>query len=356
MTFARLAPMPPICQESTSGQPLVSVTMPVFNGERFLEKTVDSILAQSYPRIELVAVDDASSDRSVEILKTYRDPRIRIIEPGRHIGAVRAINIALEEARGELVARNDQDDISYPTRIEAQAAFLMAHPEVDLASCWMHCIGDDGSQLPVNYRAATEHDNALERMLLHGCPFGHSSVMYRKAAVMALGGYSEATAVAECPDYDLWLRMARAGHRFGGIAEFLADYRIHDAQMSRAKLSAARQVHRVRTKALGEWGQAVLAGRGMQAPRGLWHAIAGRSGSLGDEHARRSDWHRVLGKLPGAHRHAYAALLYAPLSGRSWRQAYRATLEKTLSDQQRRAWNWYLRRLADLLGSAKRRT
>jgi glycosyltransferase involved in cell wall biosynthesis len=340
---------------SPSAEPLVSITMPVFNGARFLAKTVASILAQTHRNLELIAVDDGSTDDSVDILRGFEDPRIRIILPGKHVGAVCALNIATEEARAEFIARNDQDDISHPTRIERQLRHFTAYPELTLVSCWMRCIGDDDSVLPVAYRAATDHEKALERMLLRGCPFGHSGVMYRKAAVMAIGGYCDHPSVRECPDYDLWLRLAHAGARFGGIPEFLADYRIHEAQMSRLRLAAANQVNRVRVRALNDWGRRLLTERGISAPSGLLHSLTGGPGSLADDHSRRSDWHRVLGKRCAAHKHAYAALMYGPMSGRAWRQAYKATIEKGLGAEQQRVLKWYLTRLATFWPGSKRR-
>src|ERR1043165_9066720 len=110
--------------------PHVTVLMAVYNGEPFLAKAIDSILAQTYEDFELLVVDDGSTDATPDIVRSYGDRRVRTVRNPRNIGLARSLNVGLAEARGALVARHDADDLSYPDRFRRQVEFLAAHPDV----------------------------------------------------------------------------------------------------------------------------------------------------------------------------------------------------------------------------------
>lgn len=333
---------------ASADAPLVSVTMPVYNGAKYLARAIESVLAQSYGDFEFIIADDGSRDDSVEIVRRYDDPRIRLIVFEKNIGAVPALNRALSEARGKYIARNDQDDVSHPTRLAREVAFLEANPDITLVGSWMRCIDDEDRDLPFHGIYPAEHEAIFQHLLLQGCCLGHSSLMYLKAAAVDLGGYNPDPSVRECPDYDLWLRMAERGHRFANIPEFLVDYRIHDSQMSRAKLSCTVDAYRTRVSALHDWGKEALAARGISYPDGFWNELRGGPGSLGNEYSKRSDWHRMIDKMQATHRFAWAALVSSPLSRKARRQAWRAFLERHFTKEQIRGINWYATRLRRL--------
>src|SRR5690554_3918162 len=114
--------------------PLVTVFIPVYNCENFIDECLKSILNQTYKNIEVLLVDDGSTDNSVEKIKKYSDPRIRLIQNERNMGIPYTRNVGLKEAKGKYIAIMDSDDISMPIRIEKQVAYLEQHPEIDAVS------------------------------------------------------------------------------------------------------------------------------------------------------------------------------------------------------------------------------
>ena len=105
--------------------PLVSVLMPVFNGEKFLREAVDSILSQTFTEFEFIIIDDGSTDKTKEIIYHYKDPRIQYFSYNKNKGFIFALDYGLRKATGDWIARMDQDDVSYPKRLEEQISFLL---------------------------------------------------------------------------------------------------------------------------------------------------------------------------------------------------------------------------------------
>jgi glycosyltransferase involved in cell wall biosynthesis len=112
--------------------PKVTVLMSVYNGEEHLREAIDSILNQTYKNFEFLIIDDGSTDGSVNIIRSYLDPRIRLIKNKKNIGITRSLNKGLKLARGEYIARMDDDDIAFPERLEKQVRFLNEHVNVGL--------------------------------------------------------------------------------------------------------------------------------------------------------------------------------------------------------------------------------
>ncbi len=204
--------------------PVVSVVMPVYNGERFLAEAVESVLGQTYANFELVAVDDASTDASGRILDRYRDPRVRVLTNERNLGGAKSANRGITEARGVYVARLDQDDVSLPQRLEKQVEFLERHPEIALVGTWAEIIDEEGRE--IGHRRFATESNDLYRLLLKFCALVHSSVMFRRAPVLAAGGYGTGALGRYCRDYELWLRLSETV-RLANLPEVLVKYRVH---------------------------------------------------------------------------------------------------------------------------------
>lgn len=214
--------------------PAVSVLMPVYNGERFLVEAIESILGQTFADFEFVIVDDGSTDSSPAILADYasRDLRIRVLSQA-NTGIVAALNRGLAECRAPLVARMDADDISLPTRLERQVAFLAVHPHVAVVGTAFQLVSETGSAGPVVRHARAHH--AIRRGLRHGNCLGHPTVMMRREAIVAVGGYREFLRHAE--DYDLWARVAER-YELANISDCLLLYRVHGGQVSSAVAEA----------------------------------------------------------------------------------------------------------------------
>lgn len=199
----------------TVARPAVSVLMPVRNAAATLPATLDSLLAQTHPAFELVAVNDGSSDATGEVLAAYATKawpcpvRSVTLPPS---GIVPALNAGLAVARGAYVARMDGDDLCHPERLARQAAYLDAHPETALVACRVAFGGDRAAS--GGYARYVDWTNTLlthEQISLgrfRESPLAHPSVTFRKDAVLALGGYRDGPFPE---DYELWLRMLDAG-------------------------------------------------------------------------------------------------------------------------------------------------
>ena len=204
--------------------PVVSVIMPVYNAERYLRAAIDSILAQSFHRFELLIIDDGSTDGSMEIVRSYTDSRIRVFsEP--HRGLVAALNKGLTEARGDYIARMDADDVSKPERLCKQVAYMQSHPETPLVGCWARLIDAKGKPTG-NSKMPPTQGWRLRVALCGANQFVHGSVMMRREAVLQVGGYRAAFVTTE--DYDLWLRLGEVGV-LANLAEPLYELRVHQS-------------------------------------------------------------------------------------------------------------------------------
>jgi glycosyltransferase involved in cell wall biosynthesis len=214
--------------------PDISIVMPVWNGEAYLEEAVKSVLAQTFRDFEFLIIDDGSTDRTPEILAKYQsnDSRIRVLRL-EHSGIVSALNRGISEARAEWIARMDSDDISHPTRLEKQWKQIKENPRAVLCHCHRTIIGDPSLVTPAGYFIRTQALLAL-RLCFH-CPIVHPTVLFRKETFLECGAYDESEQHAE--DYGLWGRMLTKGE-VTGVAEPLLDFRVHGGSISKRKLSA----------------------------------------------------------------------------------------------------------------------
>jgi glycosyltransferase involved in cell wall biosynthesis len=202
--------------------------MPVRDAAAYLDAALRSILAQDLAELELLAVDDGSRDASPGVLAraAAADRRVRVLRAGGE-GLVAALNHGLAQARAPLVARMDADDLAHPTRLSRQAAALARAPGAALVASAVRVVGPDGTPRRVAAPPATPE--AIRLALIRHNPLAHPSVMLRRTAVLAIGGYRPAFRHAE--DFDLWLRLAER-HELLALPEPLLDYREHPAQVS----------------------------------------------------------------------------------------------------------------------------
>jgi glycosyltransferase involved in cell wall biosynthesis len=225
--------------------PLITVCMPVYNAKRYLSEAIESILGQTFSDFEFLIIDDGSTDRSLAILKRYaaRDARIRL-STRPNAGLVTRLNEMLHQARGELIARMDADDVALPERFARQVEFLRGHPEVDVVGGAQEHIDSKGHHLHIHYDLQG-HEEIQERALTGVCPLNHPSVMMRREAVLAVGGYR---AMMPAEDLDLWLRMGERG-RLANLPDVITRYRLHDSSVSAS----------LQDKQLSQWQAAVDA-------------------------------------------------------------------------------------------------
>lgn len=212
---------------SVSHPPIVSVIMPVYNGERYLQPAIRSILEQTMGDFELIVIDDASSDGTASLLAQCDDPRLRVIRHDSNRGIVDALNHGLSHARGQYIARMDADDISRPERLEKQLAFLQEHPDVGLVGSWILGFGEVRRKYV--HRYPVTHD-AIRALMLFENAFAHSTVMFSHAVLQEHGlRYSEHFKYVE--DWALWWQIAGVS-RVANLPEVLLDYRINKAGTS----------------------------------------------------------------------------------------------------------------------------
>ncbi len=265
-------------------EPHVSILLPVRNEERFLPAALDSMFRQTFSSWELVAVDDGSTDATPAILAeaALGDCRVRVIQsPGR--GLVPALNAGLALCRAPLVARMDGDDISHPRRLEMQAALLDTDPAIGLVACAFrsfprHVLGTGMLVYEAWQNTLVSHDRIVRDIFVES-PFVHPSVMFRKDAVLAVGGYRR---MDWAEDYDLWLRLVGAGVRFARLQQSLFFWRERPERATRtlpeytAEAFRACKVHHLQEGFLKGTKDVILAGAGLEGR--AWRRALDRAG------------------------------------------------------------------------------
>lgn len=219
-------------KEMVSG--LVTVLITVRNGEAYLDQAIESVLRQSYQPIELVIVDDGSTDGSWKKITAHTDSRIRPFQLSK-VGRGAALNHGLEKAKGEFVAILDADDECLSARIERQVEYLEKEKDVALLGCWYRLIYEEGSEDRDVKAPAPEHN--LTVRFLWSNPIAHSGIMVRANVLQEIGGYSET--ITSSIDLDMMTRVA-ANYPVAVVPEILVLRRIHAANYFRTNLSFFR--------------------------------------------------------------------------------------------------------------------
>ena len=220
--------------------PLVSVLLPVYNGGHYLKAALDSILCQDYERLEIIAIDDGSTDNSLEILQRYQnaDSRISIVSRENR-GLIATLNEGLTVAQGELVARMDADDIAYPSRLSRQVAVFTRHPQCAICGSAVDML--IGDRLVKGVPDPIYRDCSLRILSLFFTIFIHSTVVYNRRVIpQDMLSYDPRYLHAE--DFDLFRRITE---RFPAtmIEDRLIAYRIHDESVSSRHKRQMRKTH-----------------------------------------------------------------------------------------------------------------
>ena len=199
----------------------VTVLMPVHNGAAYLSEAIDSILRQSLRDFELLIVDDASTDKSVAIIEHYKDPRIRLLRSSERLKLSGALNLGLNHARCDYVARMDSDDVSLPRRLEIQVRYMNRHPEIGMCGAWIRYFGGP-SRAVLKRPVGCEEIRAFS---LVDTPFAHPTVMLRRSMMdqhqLRFDGSYYPT-----EDFELWTRAMRC-FPVENLPQVLLQYRVH---------------------------------------------------------------------------------------------------------------------------------
>lgn len=226
----------------------VSVLMSVYNGALFLKPAIESILAQDMVNFEFIIIDDCSTDESVQIIRSYQDPRIVFIQNTTNLGLTKSLNLGLNIAKGKYIARMDCDDISRADRLQTQLNYMRSHPEVWVLGSGAIEIDSQGQSKSVMQMPSSS--GWIRLLMLLGNNMIHPSVMFDKAKILAIGGYDESFKYSQ--DFDLWSRVLQKGGVLENLTEPLIQLRYHSQSISAIKQDLQKRLARLVRKKLAK--------------------------------------------------------------------------------------------------------
>jgi glycosyltransferase involved in cell wall biosynthesis len=314
--------------------PKVSVVLPIYNGARYLAEAIESVLGQTYPHFEVVAINDGSRDRSNEIVGRYlASGRVKYIEQSNQ-GVAGARNAGIARSSGEFIALLDQDDVWLPDKLEKQVAFMDAHPEAALVHARVSCI--DGAGLPMNCKGwiyvGADACGLCAEQLLRGNRIAPLTVLIRRSCLEQVGVFEPAFEPAD--DWHLWLRMA-VRFPLGFLDSVVGMYRVHDANESKNLLKMKSSEIAVMEFFRSSYPKHV---RRMNR-----QAIESKLIAFYEEAARLQLGKGRPGEAEVLHRRALEMKLRAP-----W--YYAARVMSVIPERLRRAIGWYWYRVRSLIG------
>ncbi|MCX5715882.1 MAG: glycosyltransferase [Candidatus Omnitrophica bacterium] len=203
----------------------MTVLMAVYNGERYLKECMDSVISQTFKDFEFLIIDDGSTDSTSSIIRSYSDNRIRVIRNAVNLSQVASLNIGLDHAQGEYIARIDADDAMLPDRLKIQIDFLKKRKDLALCGSYGEAIDERGGHI-ANTKLPVRNEEIAATALFGGFVTIHSAFMFRKKSVADIGKYNEVFSFAE--DYKLVMDLLLSGYRVNNIPKVLVRYRFHD--------------------------------------------------------------------------------------------------------------------------------
>ncbi|WP_017752682.1 glycosyltransferase family 2 protein [Clostridium tyrobutyricum] len=215
----------------------ISVVMPVYNAEKYLKESIESILNQTYKNFEFIIINDGSIDSSLNIINTYAKKDNRIIVISReNKGLVHSLNEGIKLAKGKYIARMDADDISMPDRLEKQVNYLDKYEDISILGTCTNLIYDESldKNAQTNYSFLNIKFNAydVEDIFLKECAILHPSIMMRKNFLIEIDGYFD----FDAEDYNLFLRAIKNGYKIAKLDDRLINYRIYNYSKSKSNL------------------------------------------------------------------------------------------------------------------------
>jgi glycosyltransferase involved in cell wall biosynthesis len=217
------------------GEPIVTVLMPVYNAEKYLDEALSSILNQTFTAFELLIINDGSSDRSESIIKKYTDKRITHVKNSENLGIVKSLNIGINLSKGKYIARMDADDIAKPTRLQQQVDFMLANPEYKLYGSQAIAI-DENSEAQFQINIPCEYNEIKVQMLFKNT-FIHPAVMFDAQIAKSIL-YSINYQYAE--DYYLFSQIT-LNYKVANLNDYLLYYRVHSENITSKKKAEMRQ-------------------------------------------------------------------------------------------------------------------
>lgn len=238
--------------KNKSNNPLVSVIMPTYNSEHYIEKAIDSILSQTLGDFEFIIVNDASTDKTHSAIQKYirKDKRIQLVNNDHNLQIAQSLNKGISLAKSDFIARMDDDDISFPQRLEKQYNFLQKNKNVAIVGTDILII--DENEKIISKRGYPAKSKDLKKIMFRYSPFAHPTVMFRKKIFHQLGGYDPK--MVPCEDIDFWFRIGRK-YNFGCVQEQLLKYRIVSAPKSKYNVRETELLgFKIKIKAILKYG------------------------------------------------------------------------------------------------------
>ncbi len=223
--------------------PLISVAMGIYNCKSTLKEAVDCIMNQTYTNWELIMCDDASSDGTYEyaLELAKEDTRIKVIKNEKNLTLAPTLNNCIKNAKGDFIARMDGDDICSSDRFEKELSFLMSNKEYSLVSVWMHVFDKDGIFNTIKYPKEPKAEDFIKTSM-----FCHAGCMIRKKVLDSVGGYDETEKYRRVEDYDLWVRLYKAGYKGYNLQEAL--YSMRDDRNATKRRTFRNRLNETRVK------------------------------------------------------------------------------------------------------------
>lgn len=214
--------------------------MPVYNGETYLSQAIESVLTQTFTDFEFLIINDGSTDRSVEIIESHDDPRIRLVHNETNLKLIATLNKGLELAMGKYIARMDADDMMWPQRLEKQTQYLDVNPHICVVGSWWETMSEDGKFLSYTRVPVSDYECAFMIFGKGENPVGHPCVIYRTEIIRQIGYKLE---YRDAEDVDLWFRVISHGFRLANVPEILMSYRKHQHQVSLSSKFSQEKSH-----------------------------------------------------------------------------------------------------------------
>jgi glycosyltransferase involved in cell wall biosynthesis len=269
--------------------PKISVIIPTYNRAAYLYESIDSVLCQTYEDLELIVVDDGSSDNTREVVQEYNDLRIKYIYK-KNGGAASALNLGIKESKGNYIARLDSDDMFLPEKLEMQIKFIDFNPDIGLVYTQAYNTDEKGNVLELYLKDHTYPNNSLKVLRYFLFP-PSQSIMFRKSCIDRVGYFDEDMPITE--DWDFCIRMAQY-YKFAYIDKPLVKIRKHTKMITSDKIKSAQAILRVMEK----HSETLSLGEGKE-----W--LAPHYYNLGRLYLYKRDYKRARGKF-------FSALRYDP--------------------------------------------
>jgi glycosyltransferase involved in cell wall biosynthesis len=223
----------------------ITVLMPAFNAEHHIAAAIESVLSQTFTQFELLIINDGSTDRTVQIIQSFNDPRIRV-HSQENTGIAAALNKGLQLANADIIARFDADDFCYPTRLEKQFNFLTVNTDHIIVGC-SAAYTDMNEEYVFTYSPPGTTDHEIQRLKFSECPFIHSGVMFRKQAIVDAGGYNIHAHTFE--DHLLWVKLLEHG-KGHNLPDVLIRVRLHPGSMTMDEKWRSKEFTTIRRTAI----------------------------------------------------------------------------------------------------------